>query len=232
MTKSASAILSASLAAAIVTATAAANLQDLSIECELAVARSAAPARLRADATVYALQDGKYRKVIDGGGPLTCIVERNDPDSIVPQCLDRAGVDTILPALIHRSLLSLAGASFDEIQADFRQRVANGEFQPPPRPGVSYMMSNYNYTYVATAARVMKISPHIMYYAPHLKNSDIGGSFQAMVENAGMPFVFDEGIHGYMISYTEHEADPNEVAEACRGQLGEAPPSFIPFPQG
>jgi hypothetical protein len=93
------------LSATLLSSAAAANLQDLSTECEIAVARSAAPLRLRAEASVYALQDGAYKKVIDGAGPLTCIVERNDPDSIVPQCLDRAGVDTILPALIHRSLI-------------------------------------------------------------------------------------------------------------------------------
>jgi hypothetical protein len=222
----------ATLSASLLSATAVANLQELSIECEIAVARSAAPLRLRADASVYALQDGDYRKVVDGTGPLTCIVERNDADSIVPQCLDRAGVDTILPALIHRSLKSLAGASFDEIQADFKQRSDKGEFKPAPRAGVSYMMSDYNYTYVAPAERVMKIPPHVMFYAPYLTNSDIGGSFQSMVENAGTPFLFNSGIHGYMIVYTEHKADSNEVADNCRGQLHEAPPTFTPFPQG
>ena len=220
------------VSAALLTSTAAANLQELSTECEIAVARSAAPLRLRADASVYALQDGEYKKVIDGTGPLTCIVERNDPDSIVPQCLDRAGVDTILPALIHRSLMSLQGATFQQIQADFKQRADKGEFKPAPRAGVSYMMSNYNYTYVAPAERVMKIAPHVMFYAPHVSNSDIGGSFESMVGNVGTPFLFDEGVHGYMIVYTEHEADTSEVAEVCRGQLNEAPPSFTPFPQG
>ncbi|MDH4126831.1 MAG: hypothetical protein OEW64_06420 [Gammaproteobacteria bacterium] len=218
--------------AMLLTSAAGANLQDLSIECEIAVARSAAPLRLRADASVYALQDGEYKRVIEGAGPLTCIVERNDPDSIVPQCLDRAGVDTILPALIHRSLMSLSGATFQEIQADFKQRADNGEFKPAPRAGVSYMMSNYNYTYIAPRERVMKIAPHVMFYAPHVSNHDIGGSFESMVGNVGTPFLFDEGVHGYMIVYTEHEADSTEVAEACRGQLNEAPPSFTPFPQG
>jgi len=210
---------------------AAADLQELSAECEIAIARSAAPLRLRADASVYVLQKNSYRKLVAGSGPLTCIVERNHPDSLVPQCMDEAGVDSVLPAIIHRSLMSVGGATFAEIQADFRRRADAGEFKPAARPGISYMMSDYNYTYVGPAERVLKIAPHVMFYAPYVTNSEIGGSFESLVKNIGTPFVFNEGIHGYMIVYTEHHADPNEVAEVCQGQLNPAPPSFDPFPQ-
>jgi hypothetical protein len=204
----------------------------LTTECEIAVALSAAPSRLRADASVYALTDGEYKMVIEGEGPLTCIVERNHLDSVIPQCMDKAGIDSVLPAILARSTMAVAGASFAEINAENTRKAESGELRPAARPGISYMMSDYNYAFVQSAGRVMKLAPHVMFYAPYVRNSDVGGSFQSMTENIGTTFILNEGVHGYMIVYTEHEADPNDVAEKCRGQLGEQPPLFNPFPKG
>jgi hypothetical protein len=204
----------------------------LTEKCEIAVARSAAPLRLRSNASVYVLDGKQYRKVISGDGPLTCVVERNHPDSLIPQCMDQAGVDSVLPAILSRSEMAIAGASFDAIDAKNAELLQAGHFQPADRPGVSYMMSNYNYIYVASAGQVLKVNPHVMFYAPNVTNADVGGSFQGMTENIGTPFVFNEGLHGYMVVYTQYAANPNEVAEECRGQLREPPPSFDPFSKG
>jgi len=206
--------------------------KPLTQPCEIAVARSALPERLREGASVYALVGNHYQKVVGGAGPFTCIVERNHSDSVVPQCMDEAGIDSVLPAIISRSEMSVAGMEFDAIEQANRERMANGTYRPAARPGVSYMMSDYNYTYVPSARQVMKVPPHVMFYAPGLTNAQVGGSLSGMIENIGTPFVFREGMHGYLITYTEHRANPNEVAQACRGQLGEAPPSFDPFPKG
>jgi hypothetical protein len=210
----------------------ASDRQALSKECETAVALSAAPKRLRADASVYALVDGAYRKTVDGAGPLTCIVERNHEDSLIPQCMDRAGVDSVLPAILERSRMSVAGAGFQEITAANSSSLQSGDFEMPSRPGVSYMMSDYNFIYVPSAERVLKVPPHVMFYAPNVTNADIGGSFESMSTNIGTPFVFSEGPHGYMIVYTQYPADANDVASACEGQIGDSPPRFDPFPKG
>jgi hypothetical protein len=206
--------------------------QKLTTECEVAVALSAAPTRLRESASVYALQNGKYRKVVEGEGPLTCVVERNHAEAIIPQCMDRAGVDSVLPAIIARSMMSLDGASFMEIETASQQKLDEQEFKAAPRAGVSYMMSAYNYIYTPSAKRVLKVPPHVMFYAPDVTNEDIGGAFESMVSNIGTPFILNEGPHGYMITYTQFPASPDDVAEKCRGQLGEAPPAFDPFPKG
>jgi hypothetical protein len=211
---------------------AAADRIRLSQECEIAVAKSALPQRLRADSSVYALIGENYEKVVDGSGPFTCIVERNHSDSVIPQCMDKTGVSSVLPAIIDRSEMAVGGFDFEAIQTVNKKKLDSGHYQTAARPGVNYMMSDYNYIYVASAERVLKVPPHVMFYAPGLKNADVGGSFQGMIENIGTPFVFREGPHGYMLTYAEHRADPNEVAEACQGQLGEPPPSFDPFPKG
>lgn len=226
------AILAAVISSVLSTAEAAESRLSLTMECEVAVALSAAPQRMRAGASVIALDGKEYRKVVEGEGPLTCIVERNHADSVIPQCMDKAGIDSVLPAILSRSRMAVEGASFEEIDETNHHKIDSGEFKPASRPGISYMMSDYSYAFVESSGRVMKLPPHVMFYAPYLKNTDVGGSFQGLTENIGTTFILNEGVHGYMIVYTEHEADPNEVAEKCRGQLGEPPPTFDPFPKG
>jgi len=210
----------------------AADRMKLGRECEVAVARSALPLRLREAASVYALVGSSYELVVEGEGPFTCIVERNHPDSVIPQCMDKASVDSVLPAIIDRSEMAVGGADFHAISLANQARLEDGNYHAASRPGVNYMMSDYNYVYVESAGQVLKVPPHVMFYAPGLSNEDVGGSFQSMIENVGTPFVFQEGLHGYMLTYVQHRADPNEVALTCAGILGERPPSFDPFPKG
>ena len=205
---------------------------DLSEACEVAVALSAAPQRLRADASVYALKDRSYVKVVDGTGPLTCVVERNHSDAVIPQCMDKAGIDSVLPAIIARSMMALDGASSDDITAASQDKLDSGEHVGATRPGLSYMMSPYNYIFVQSSNQVLKVPPHVMFYGPSVTNEDIGGSFSSMVNNIGTPFVFNEGPHGYMVVYTQYPASHDDVAKSCRGELGEPPPAFDPFPKG
>jgi hypothetical protein len=174
-------------------------------------------------------EDG-YVRAVEGDGPLTCIVERNHRDSLIPQCFDRNGVESVLPAIVSRSLMAVSGVTPEEIEKGNAEKMGHGEFKALPGPGVSYMMSSYNYVYVPSAGRILTVPPHVMFYAPGLETDDIGGSFESMVTNMGTPFVFNSGPHGYMLVYTEHPADPDEVADECRGELGEAPPGFDPFP--
>ena len=102
--------------------------QGLDKECEVAIALSALPKRLRADATVYALVDGEYGIAVEGDGPFTCVVERNDKDALIPQCMDAAGVDSLLPAILDRSRMSLDGVPFEELRAASHRKVTAGEF--------------------------------------------------------------------------------------------------------
>lgn len=198
----------------------------LTEECETAIALSALPERLRPGASVYALVDGEYRQTRSGSGPFTCIIERNHRNSIAPQCMDEAGRDSVLPALIHKSQRLLAGATLEEVSSEFERKVDRGEFRPPARPGVSYMISEFNYIFVNSKKEVMKIRPHMMFYGPNLTNRDIGGSFSAALDNRGLPFIIGPSIHRNIISHVEKASDSKDVLDACEGQLGEVPPLF------
>jgi hypothetical protein len=216
------------LVASVLTITASVNASpaQLSKACEEALALSALPQRLRSSASVYTLTDAGFVRTRAAQGTFTCIVERNHPQALIPQCVDAAGADTIIPALIWRSERALAGATPQAISAEFNTKVARGEFRAPERPGVSYMTSAYNYIYLPDPDRIVDVDPHMMFYAPNLTNDDIGGSFAARNDNRGLPFILEPGIHGYMISYVDHASDPADVQRECAGQIGEAPPGI------
>ena len=191
-----------------------------SLACEEALALSAMPAKLRNNATVYALRGERYEVTRRGDGNFTCIVERNHAESIVPQCVDRVGVASVLPAMIHRSERIVRGDQPSAVADAFAQQLAAGKFKAPSGAGINYMLSAYNYIYVRDADRLFRVGPHLMFYAPNVRNEDIGGSTQAeRSENRGLPVVLDEGPHGYMVSFIEKPADGSDVEAACEGQL-------------
>ncbi len=201
-------------------ATSAADQNLLTPACETALALSALPQALRDDASVYVRTAAGFELERQGDGPFTCIVERNHADALIPQCPDAAGADTVIPAIIQRSEWALEGIEAAERRERFLAAVERGDFEAPARPGISYMMSEFNYVWNATNAELMVIPPHVMFYAPNLSDEDIGGSQElGLGSNRGYPFITGEGIHGYMISMVERGSDSSDVAAACAGQL-------------
>lgn len=213
-----------SLSAHAVSGQAAPSVDYLSTRCEQALALSALPIQLRADASIYTLGWDGFRKTVSGDGPFTCIVERNHPKSLIPQCVDAAGADEIIPAIIHKTKLAMTGMKPSDIKADFRARAERGEFVAPASIGVNYMMSAYNYIYLQGANRIANIPPHLMHYAPDVTNEDIQAAPDA--QRKGLPHINDRGIHGYFIAFVEETSDPSQVQQACAGQVGDFPPDL------
>lgn len=192
----------------------------ITVECEKALALSALPLRLRDQASVYTLGQNGFQLSQSSDGPFTCIVERNHPNSIIPQCADKAGADSVIPGIIQKSEWTLAGMSPEERKKRFEVLVQKGEMRAPSRPGINYMMSNFNLAWNTKGGQFMRLPPHVMFYAPNLSNEDVGGSFQeAMGGNRGTPYIVDVGIHGYMTTLVEHASDSSDVYKACEGQV-------------
>jgi len=197
--------------------------RKLTGDCEEALALSALPARLRDQASVYSLTDEGFKMSREKDGPFTCIVERNHVDAVIPQCVDAAGADTIIPGIMKKSQWALAGIPVAERRAKFAELAEKKELMPAPRSGISYMMSNFNYVWNTNSEYLMRVPPHVMFYAPNVSNDDVGGSFEEAVDgNRGTPFVVEVGIHGYMTSFVERPSESGDVMTACAGQLPEA----------
>lgn len=168
------------------------------LDQEIALALSAAPEHLRAEAGVYALDGAEYRRVRDSRNGFTCIVNRDAPLAIKPTCYDAEGTATILPKVLEVGAMLMAGRSEAEIAAHVDDGFRTGRFVAPRRPGVAYMLSD-QIVNADFAGRTSTFPPHAMYYAPHLTNADIGAVPAAARADPRLPFVAYEGPHGVMI---------------------------------
>ena len=169
---------------------------------EIALALSALPESLRADAAVHVLGKDGYRKVKDGGSGLNCLVEQSTPDSQEPICWDREGSETIMPVVFAKATWRQQGVKDDEIERRVAKGFADGKFRAPRRGGVAYMISAANY--VPAGDRVIHYAPHVMFYAPYLTNKDIG----ATGKDPNAPWILNEGSpHAYIIVVTRHSGE-------------------------
>jgi hypothetical protein len=161
---------------------------------EVTLALSALPESMRAAAGVHVLGPKGYRKVKDSTSGVHCLVERSRPDTMEPICWDREGVETIMPLALARAEWRAAGHSESELDRREAEGFANGTFRAPRRAGVAYMLSTQNWVF--TGKQVIQYGPHVMFYAPYLRNADIG----ADGKNPNAPWVLNEGSpHAYMI---------------------------------
>jgi hypothetical protein len=150
-------------------------------DAELALARSAAPESISNDATVLVLKWRGYETSVEGKNGFVCMVERSwmspfnsaqfwNPKVRVPQCFNPAAARTILPLIIKRTEMVLAGLSkaqmIDSIKAAYDKKEL-----PSPEPGaMCYMMSRAGYLNDALGHYV----PHLMFYFPLTDKSSWG----------------------------------------------------------
>jgi hypothetical protein len=139
---------------------------------EIAMARSAAPPSISADAEVMVLGPHGYETVVKGNNGFVCVVERAwmspfnspgfwNPKMRGPICFNPAAVRSILPLTIKRTELVLAGQSKAQIMESIK--AFDAKEVPPLEPGaMSYMMSVQGYLNDSAGHWV----PHLMFYVP------------------------------------------------------------------
>lgn len=140
---------------------------------EIALARSAAPEAISADAKVLVLGWRGYETAIEGRSGFVCVVERSwtapfnsaefwNPKVRVPMCFNPAAARTILPLTIKRTQMVLAGLSKTQMIDSIKAEFDNKEL-PVPDPGaMCYMMSRAGYLNDSLGHYV----PHLMFYFP------------------------------------------------------------------
>lgn len=116
---------------------------------EAALARSAAPPSVAADAEVLVLGDDGYKSVVAGKNGFVCVVERswavgfNDPQFTntkirAPICFNSVAAKTVLAAYLERTKGVLAG----QPTADLMRRAKDKQNTFAPGPGaMCYMLS-------------------------------------------------------------------------------------------
>ncbi len=162
---------------------------------EVALARSAAPPSISADADVLVLGERGYVTAVKGKNGFVCFVERSwdagfddpkfwNPKIRGPDCLNPPAARTVLPQFLKRTEWVLAGVSRQEMKAKTRSAIAGHEFKSPEPGAISFMLSKNGYLSDDAAG---PWRPHMMFFVPH-------GQAEAWVRSLeGSPIIGKDG---------------------------------------
>jgi hypothetical protein len=169
-------------------------------EAEIALARSAAPDKISAQATVKILTPSGYKEAAKGDNGFTCIVMRGwsvpfmrNPDyyakARAPICYDPVASRTVLPYQELCAKLGLEGKSVNDINREVAMAYALGELPKIETTAFAYMWSADQ----DLGPEAKHWHPHMMVYAPYYKNSMLGdpdpaGLLPFVSPDAGTPF--------------------------------------------
>ena len=145
-------------------------------DAEIALARSAAPTPISADAEVLVLGAHGYVTAAKGTNGFVCMVQRGwaagfedpvfwDPLGRAPICLNPAAARSVLPRVLERTQWVLSGVSREEMIARTKARIAAKTFQLPEPGAMSFMMSHQGLMDDAGG----HWHPHVMFF---VANSD------------------------------------------------------------
>jgi hypothetical protein len=141
---------------------------------EIALARSAAPPSISADAEVLVLGGNGYETAVKGKNGFVCFVERSwtagfddpefwNPKLRAPNCFNPPAVSSVLPQYIKRTEWALAGFSKQQMMQRTQAAISNGSFRDPAPGSFSFMLSKDGYVSDDAGPWL----PHVMFFVPH-----------------------------------------------------------------
>jgi hypothetical protein len=166
---------------------------------EIALARSAAPASISANAEILTLSAGGYKTAVKGTNGFVCLVERSwaagfadaefwNPNSRSPICHNRAAARSVLPAYMERTGWVLEGASMSGMTARTRAELAARSFMLPETGAMSYMMSKQGRLNDAAG----HWHPHLMFYLANTEAAAWGANLDGSPVFADGSTIFAE----------------------------------------
>jgi hypothetical protein len=150
-------------------------------EAEIALARTAAPSSISAEAEVLVLGRKGYETAVKGKNGFACIVERSwmspfddpeflNPDQRLPLCLNPPAARTHLPFTFKATALALSGMPKDQMFRVLKVAYENKEL-PLPDPGsMCFMMSKQQYF----GRKYGNADPHTMFWFPQADHMSWG----------------------------------------------------------
>src|SRR5215469_16350012 len=152
-------------------------------EDEIALARSAAPPSISADAEVLVLGSRGYETAVKGKNGFVCFVERSwaagfddrefwNPKLRAPNCFNPPAARTELPRYLKRTEWVLAGATKQQLIERTTAAVADQSFKPPEAGAFSFMLSKKGYLGDGAAGPWL---PHVMFFIPY-GQADVWGA--------------------------------------------------------
>jgi len=162
------------------------KLEKMPEGLETRYALSALPPKIREAATVYLLDPAKgYVLSRKGTNGFNCIVVRTDwqfPDQAFrddifwPVCYDAEGSKTLMQDFILAAEMRARGMDSKQVNKEITKKFGTKSYPNPARVGVAYMIEPVMRTFGSGPDPMTMNMPHYMFYAPNVKNSDIGGN--------------------------------------------------------
>jgi hypothetical protein len=154
---------------------------------EIALARSAAPPSISADAEVLVLGKQGYETAVRGRNGFVCFVERSwaagfddaefwNPKLRAPNCFNPPAVRSVLPQYLQRTEWVLAGVSKAQIIDNARAAMTSHGFGAPEAGSFSFMLSKRGYLSDDAAG---PWRPHVMFFVPHGQAAAWGAGLDA-----------------------------------------------------
>ena len=142
---------------------------------EIALARTAAPPSLSADAEVLVLGKHGYETAVRGRNGFVCFIERSwtagfddaefwNPKLRGPNCFNPPAVRSVLPQYLKRTEWVLAGIGRAQMIEKARAAFASRRFTGPEAGSLSFMLSKQGYLSDDSAGPWL---PHVMFFVPH-----------------------------------------------------------------
>ena len=162
---------------------------------EIALAQSAAPAAISAEATVLVLKREGYETAVKGTNGFTCLVERAwaspfdsaefwNPRLRGPVCYNPAATRSVLPNRLRRTELVLAGHSREQILDEIRAALARKDLPAPEAGAMSFMMSKDGYLSDSQG----HWHSHLMFHVPKAAAATWGANLP------GSPVILDDRV--------------------------------------
>lgn len=178
-------------------------LERMPAELETRFALSALPPALRDQAAVYLLDPQKgYSLASKGTSGPACLVERTvwewvdfRDDIYIPLCYDAAGTEAHLKVIMDAAALRAEGMGPAALKAEIESRYRSGVYRAPEKPGLSYMVGPIMRALGPPDFKLHTMAmPHLMFYAPHATNEDIG-ALPTLADRATLvyPFIDRQG---------------------------------------
>ena len=154
---------------------------------EIALARTAAPRSISADAEVLVLGKHGYETGVRGRNGFVCFVERSwaagfgdaefwNPKLRAPNCFNPPAVRSVLPQYLQRTEWALAGIGREEMIEKARVAFASRRFTAPEAGSLSFMLSKQGYLSDDAAGPWL---PHVMFFVPHGEAVPWGAGLEA-----------------------------------------------------
>jgi hypothetical protein len=192
-------------------------------DAEIALARSAAPPSIANDATVLVFGRNGYETAVEGKNGFVCNVDRSwmdqfekspefwNPKRRGPVCYNPQAARTMLPILLTRTRLALAGKSKVEMNESMKAATEKGELPAPEPGGMAYMQSKQGFL----NSECGNCGPHLMFYVS-VKDAKSWGA------NApGSPVLLSPHLNGAPEPVTEFDVFVSEWSDGTPADSGD-----------